>query len=168
MREPQAALLVVVLVALAGTSPAAPPDAAAPEAARSDEAAATVPLEIPEAASRRRNPVAAEPHSLERGQRLYSSQCSMCHGATGDGKGDVALRHGFAMPDFTDVAQQRRRTDGDLFYVLTQGHGHMPGDARLPEEWRWDIINHLRTLRPQDPEGEVKPGPPASGTRGAS
>ena len=38
--------------------------------------------------------------------------------------------------------------DGDLFYVLTNGHGDMPGEGedRLSEKVRWNMILYLRSL----------------------
>ena len=51
-------------------------------------------------------------------------------------------------PDFTDAALQRARTDGELFYVLVNGRGDMPGEgeSRLPESVRWNMILHVRSL----------------------
>ena len=65
----------------------------------------------------------------------------------GDGQGDLVERLNLEVPDMTDPEIQKNRSDGDLFYILTQGHGDMPGDGeRLPADWRWDMINYIRTL----------------------
>ncbi len=116
-------------------------------AAENPPASAKVSAKIPAAAKNRKNPVSPSAASLARGQRLFSSQCGSCHGAKGDGSGELAKSLGFAVPDFTDPARKVTRTDGELFYILTQGHGHMPGEGeRLDEEWRWDMVNHIRAL----------------------
>jgi len=102
---------------------------------------------IPESARLRMNPVPPSDESLEHGLFLFSGQCVMCHGASGDGSGDLALRLSIKMPDFTHVKKSSERTDGELFYILTEGHGKMRGDGeRFPEEWRWDVINAIREM----------------------
>ena len=104
-------------------------------------------LDIPAAEKKRENPVSPSPASLERGKNIFSSQCAMCHGEGGDGKGKLADQYDFVVVDFTDPERQKKRTDGEYFYILTEGCGHMPGEGeRLPELWKWDLINHIRTL----------------------
>ena len=108
----------------------------------------TAPAEIPEGAKGRKNPVRATPDSIRNGKQLYVTQCAMCHGPAGDGKGDLVERLELEMPDFTDAAQQASRTDGEYFYLITEGHRDMPGEgSRLSDEWKWDLVNHIRTLK---------------------
>ncbi len=53
-------------------------------------------------------------------------------------------------PDFT-AAQQKKRTDGELFYILTRGHAGMPGQgSRLREKQKWDLINFIRSRAPAE------------------
>ncbi|MDX1389672.1 MAG: cytochrome c [Acidobacteriota bacterium] len=107
----------------------------------------SAPSEIPEAEKNRKNPVETTPESIERGQTLFWSQCAMCHGEKGDGKGELAERYDFVVVDFTDAALQKKRTDGELFYLLTVGKDHMPGEGeRMPDAWKWDLVNYIRTL----------------------
>jgi mono/diheme cytochrome c family protein len=109
-------------------------------------------LVIPVAEKNRKNPVPSTPESIESGRNLFSSQCAMCHGIKGDGKGDLVERLKLKVPDFTDAEKQKRRTDGELFYILTQGHGEMPGETRLEPREKWDMINYIRSLaRPEKP-----------------
>ncbi len=127
--------LFAVMTVVAVTAAADPP------------ASAKVPAKIPATAKNRKNPISPSAASLARGQRLFSSQCGTCHGAKGDGSGELAKSLGFAVPDFTTPTGKVTRTDGELFYILTHGHGHMPGEGeRLDEEWRWDMVNHIRSL----------------------
>lgn len=108
---------------------------------------ATIPLKIPDKEKQRQNPVKNDPESTRHGEELYVTQCAMCHGASGDGKGDLVDRLNLKVPDFTDPAVQKQRTDGELFYILTFGHGDMPGEGeRLPEEWKWDLVNYIRSF----------------------
>ena len=106
-----------------------------------------VPLVIPAKDKARRNPVPPTDEHLERGFELYASQCAMCHGVKGRGNGELAGTLKIAMPDLTDPARHKQRTDGELFYILTAGHGRMPAEGdRLPEEYRWSMILAIRTM----------------------
>jgi mono/diheme cytochrome c family protein len=108
---------------------------------------ADVPAEIPADAQKLKNPHEATPQSISNGKQIYSSQCVMCHGTSGDGKGDLAERFKYKMPDFTNSEAQGAWTDGALFYVLTHGHGKMSGEGeRLEAETRWDLVNYVRSL----------------------
>jgi mono/diheme cytochrome c family protein len=104
------------------------------------------PLEIPAAERNRRNPIPASAESIESGENLYASQCAMCHGARGDGKGDLAGRLKVKIPDFTDPAVQKQRTDGEYLYITLKGHEPMPAETRLEPRELWDIINYIRTM----------------------
>jgi mono/diheme cytochrome c family protein len=120
-------------------------------AAESDNTGADAAVaEVPEEAKGIKNPVRPTPKSLEDGQLIYSSQCAMCHGSAGDGRGELVERFGYEMPDFTDAEFQSQRTDGELFYVLTHGHGKMRGQGgRLDDKTRWNLVNYVRSFRPK-------------------
>jgi mono/diheme cytochrome c family protein len=139
------AMLSVLLATLVLSGVAAGETAS--DQASGEQRSQEVPLVIPQEARLRKNPVPASSQAVENGRVLFSSQCVMCHGVRGDGKGDLAGRLTLAMPDFTDPSRQQARTDGDLFYILTQGHGAMPGQReRLPEMWKWELIHYIRSL----------------------
>jgi mono/diheme cytochrome c family protein len=105
-----------------------------------------VPIRIPANEKARVNPVAADAEILARGRLVFSSQCAMCHGATAVGDGDFAKQLGFQVPDLTVPASQSSRTDGELFYILSQGHGRMPGNyPRLSDETRWELVHAVRS-----------------------
>ena len=104
------------------------------------------PLVVPESEKKRENPVPNVPEAIEAGKSLYGSQCAMCHGARGDGKGDVALSMRMRLPSFADPKAQAKRTDGELFFIMSQGHGDMPGEKRLADQNKWEIVRYLRTL----------------------
>jgi hypothetical protein len=50
------------------------------------------------------------------------------------------------MADFTDTKWQAKRTDGELFYITTHGHGDMPPEKRLLEQQVWETVLYIRTL----------------------
>ncbi|HUJ39614.1 MAG TPA: cytochrome c [Candidatus Acidoferrales bacterium] len=113
---------------------------------------------IPEKEVKRENPVKPTEASIAAGAKYYSSQCAMCHGKDGDGQGDLAQQMGLNMPDYRKAESLAPFTDGELFYILTNGMGKMVGEGeRTPEHKKWDVINYMRSLaKPKEAE---KPKP---------
>jgi len=104
------------------------------------------PLVIPAAERDRKNPVPAVPEAIESGRSLFSSQCAMCHGKNGNGRGDLAATMKLTVPDLTDARRQARRTDGEYFYILGHGHAGMPAEKRLVDQQKWEMVLFIRTL----------------------
>lgn len=99
----------------------------------------------PAAAAGLTNPVKSTPESLALGKKYYGYDCAMCHGATGNGKGEVDT--GEKLPDLTNPATLKDKTDGQLFCTLKVGKGHMPVEpARTSENDLWSLVNYVRSL----------------------
>ena len=99
-----------------------------------------------------KNPVAFTEESVEKGKKLFATQCTMCHGKVGDGKGDLAEVMHVNPPDFTKPETLEKRTDGEIFTMINVGSSSMPGEAkRLKENQAWDLVNFLRTLEGKKP-----------------
>ena len=81
----------------------------------------------------------------------------MCHGKDGNGKTDMAADMKLKLADFTDPNSLKDRTDGELFYIIKNGHQDMPpeGDRVKPEE-NWDLVNYVRSLAKTKSEPEQK------------
>ena len=96
----------------------------------------------PVAASTRANPLADRPELAAGGRKLFLRNCAECHGEDGRGLKSAA---DLQLP----VVQQQ--SDGTLFWKITNGNSRngMPSFSSLPEMQRWQIVLHLRTLRPQ-------------------
>lgn len=111
---------------------------------------------VPVKDAREPNPVKPTPESLAQGKKIYGYDCASCHGATGDGKTDVAKD--LKVPDLTDPALLKDQTDGEIFYILKNGHGNMPqeGDRVKPEQL-WDLVNYVRTLAKKQASTDQKP-----------
>jgi len=92
------------------------------------------------------NPVKPTGESLAQGKKYYGYDCAMCHGATGNGKGEVDNSDD-KMPDFTDAAAMKDVTDGQMFCALKTGHRHMPHEniRQTPNEL-WNLVNYVRSL----------------------
>lgn len=100
---------------------------------------------VPVAEARQPNPVKPTPESLESGRKIYSYDCASCHGASGDGKTDAGKD--MKLPDLTDPATLKDRSDGEIFYVLKNGRGDMPAEGgRAKTDRLWDLVNYARSL----------------------
>ena len=109
---------------------------------------------IPATDAQLANPVKPTEASIAAGAKFYSSQCAMCHGKDGDGKGDLAQQMELKIPDYRKPESLAKFTDGELFYILSKGMGKMPPEGdRTPEEKKWNVINYLRSLS-RSKEGE--------------
>jgi hypothetical protein len=51
----------------------------------------------------------------------------MCHGKNGDGKGELAAEMKLDLHDWRDPKSIANMTDGELFYVVSDGRGKMRG-----------------------------------------
>jgi len=102
--------------------------------------------QIPAQAHKRKNPVPDVPEAVRAGGNLFASQCSMCHGVNGDGRGDLAVSMKMKIPDLRATDLQKKRTDGDLFYLTRKGHRDMPAEKRLSEQNIWEIVRFIRSL----------------------
>jgi mono/diheme cytochrome c family protein len=95
------------------------------------------------------NPVPADDVSTSRGETLYAINCAMCHGAAGEGNGQIAALLANKPADLTlDIT--RNKSDGALFLTLTNGvTDRMPSMIEnLTVRDRWDVVNYIRTLTP--------------------
>jgi len=101
----------------------------------------------------RKNPVKFTEVSVQRGKKIYNTQCALCHGEKGDGKGELAEDMKVNVPDFTNPDTLKDRGDGEIFAIIGAGKDPMPGQAgRMTEPQRWNLVNYLRVLSGKAPE----------------
>ena len=95
------------------------------------------------------NPVPSDAVSISRGKTLFTINCIMCHGETGEGNGQLAAMIANKPANLTSIITQSK-TDGALFMTITNGvDGRMPPMVEnLTVRDRWDVINYIRTLKP--------------------
>jgi mono/diheme cytochrome c family protein len=111
---------------------------------------------IPVEAARQANPVKSGPESLARAKKWWNLDCAMCHGADGNGKGETAADMKLKLADFTDPSTLKDRTDGEIFYIIKNGHNDMPPEGpRIKTEENWDLVNYVRSLA-KKPAAEPK------------
>ncbi len=113
-------------------------------------AAATGPIPAEDAA--KKNPIKPTPDGIAQAKKLYGYHCAMCHGKDGDGKGDLAADMKLELKDWRNPDSLAKMTDGELFYIITNGRGKMTGGEgdRTKEEVRWNLVNVVRGYAMKD------------------
>jgi mono/diheme cytochrome c family protein len=144
-----AALLAAAGIALAQQSADKPKPGPAAEAG---------PAPIPADAAARKNPVKPTQEGLAEARKLYGYHCAMCHGKAGDGKGDLAEQMKLDLRDWRNPTSISKYTDGELFYIITNGRGKMEGGEgdRTKEEVRWNLVSLVRSFG-EKPAETAKP-----------
>jgi mono/diheme cytochrome c family protein len=139
--------------AAVGSAPAEQDQAKDPQATGAE-------AKIPQEAIDRQNPVKPTSEGLAAARRIYSYDCAMCHGARGNGKGEMVETMKLTLPDWRDPASSTsKKTDGELFYITSEGWGKMPGEKdRANETLRWNLVNLVRSFA-------TKPGEKPNGAR---
>jgi len=92
------------------------------------------------------NPLPSSELALKKGEHLYTTFCTVCHGP--DAKGGGSIVDVFPRPPDITVSTYKSRADGFFFHRITFGSALMPsyGHAISPDE-RWAIVHYLRTLQ---------------------
>jgi mono/diheme cytochrome c family protein len=103
-------------------------------------------------------PVKVTGESQAKAKKLYAMDCALCHGATGDGKTDVARDMELTMADWTDVKTLASSQNQDLFKIIRDGKGKMPPEevGRAKDDDVWNLIVYIRSF------GKVQPAAPAA------
>lgn len=115
------------------------------EKSKDAQAAAEYKISPEEAA--RKNPVTSSAADLAQAKRFYATQCAMCHGEEGDGKGELVETMKLKLRDWRDSASLEKMTDGELFHILTKGKGQMIGEGdRISEHACWNLVNYVRSF----------------------
>jgi len=106
----------------------------------------------------KKNPIALTAESLAEARKMFGYNCAMCHGKGGDGKGDLAADMKLELRDWRDPASLEKLTDGELFWIISNGKGKMPGNGeRDKERMRWNYVNLVRSFAKKDSAAADKP-----------
>ena len=98
---------------------------------------------LPADAATLTNPITPTTESQAHAKMMYGIDCAMCHGAHGNGKGDLVADMQLKLKDFTDPSSLKDMSDGELFYTIKNGRGKMPGEgdrAKDPDLWNLVIL----------------------------
>ena len=122
-----------------------------------EKAASTEP-KMTEEDTAKKNPIPPTAESLAEARKMFGYNCAMCHGKTGDGKGDLAADMKLELRDWRDPASLEKLTDGELFWIISNGKGKMPGNGeRDKERMRWNYVNLVRSFAKKDAAAADKP-----------
>lgn len=112
-------------------------------------------MTIDEAEAQLENPVLFSKDSVIRGKRLYSSNCTPCHGPSASADGPVSSL--MAVPSLlTDFYKQKK--DGRIYGVIKIGGSNMPRYGfKFSEREHWDLVNYIRFLQGRDVAGLTRP-----------
>ena len=132
----------LVLLATSGTLQAAERDPLQPR----------VPADKIQTAKKEKNSFPATPENIAKGKAIFEGKgtCFTCHGMEGKGDGPAAVGFDPSPRNFTNLAFQAVRSDGELMYILKNGS---PGTAMMPmvgsvitEEEGWLVLLYVRSL----------------------
>lgn len=133
------------------TAPAPPPAAEAPPAQPESAAPTAAPAEA----------ATATPDSAK-GEQLYATYCSSCHGARGAGDGPVAAGLDPKPAKHTNGEYMNALSNEHLFKVTKEGGPAVgksplmaPWGGTLSDEQIWDVVAFVRSLAEPPYEGSV-------------
>ena len=94
-----------------------------------------------------KNPVKPTADSKAKAKKMYGYDCEMCHNANGDGKSDLAKDMSLSLTDFTDPKTLSGKSDAELFDIIKNGKGQMPGEGdREKTEDLWNMVILVRSF----------------------
>ena len=98
-----------------------------------------------------KSPVPADDASIERGAKIYTANCAICHGDGGMGDGPAGTGLDPAPVPIAHTSQMLG--DNYLFWRISEGGSAEPFNSAMPafasiidEQGRWDVINYVRAL----------------------
>lgn len=96
----------------------------------------------------RKNTAKPSAEAMAEARKFYGYDCAMCHGAHGDGKGDLAEQMKLGLHDWRDASSIASLSDGGLFNIIAKGKGKMPGSEgnRMSETLRWNLVSLVRSF----------------------
>jgi len=105
------------------------------------------PFKVPDDLMGKSNPVKPTPDGIAHAKKMWGYDCAICHGANGDGKGDIASSMKTPMKNYTDPTALQSMSDGELFYIIQKGKGEMPpeGDRAKPDDI-WNMVTVVRSF----------------------
>jgi cytochrome c5 len=99
----------------------------------------------------------------EKAKKLYSIDCALCHGDSGDGKTDVAKDMQLTLGDWSDPKTLAGKQDQELFDIIRKGKDKMPPEAegRATDDEVKHLILYIRSLAKQQPAAPAAAAPAA-------
>ena len=112
-----------------------------------EKPAETPPPATAAAATKKANPVKATPEVLAAAKKIFGYDCAMCHGANGDGKGDLVESMKLKMKDWHAADALGGISDGEIFDLIVKGKDKMVGEGdRLAPAKVWGLVHYVRSF----------------------
>jgi mono/diheme cytochrome c family protein len=107
----------------------------------------------PAHASGQKNSARAADKAQARAKEIYSVDCAICHGETGDGKTNLATDMQLTLKDWSDPKSLAAMSDADLFKVIRAGNDKMPPepDGRAKDDEVKSLVIYIRNMGKQQP-----------------
>ncbi len=120
-------MAVVAITIVSATAPALPAQDAAPSSAA-------------------KSATKLAPESHAKAKKIYEIDCAICHGATGDGKTDIAKDMQLNLLDWTAPNSLAGKSDHELFDAVRKGKGKMPAEdeGRAKNDDLKNLITYIR------------------------
>jgi len=114
---------------------------AAPAATPATASSATAPV-------KKENPVKSSPEVLAAAKKIFGYDCAMCHGESGNGKGELVESMSLKMKDWHDASALTGLSDGDIYDLIVKGKDKMVGEGdRLAPAKVWGLVHYVRTFQ---------------------
>ena len=95
------------------------------------------------------NPYEPTDQIIASGKILYTTFCTVCHGALGKGDGPIFVSGLYPLkPREISAEPTAKLKDGQIYHTITLGFGSMmPYRAQIKPEDRWKIVHYVRVLQ---------------------
>lgn len=92
---------------------------------------------------------ASSPELIAKGQTSYKTNCAVCHGDNGDGKGPAAASLNPKARNFTSDKLKYGTKPEQVFKVITEGSKNtsMAPFGHLAEDERWGLAYYVLSLK---------------------
>jgi len=97
--------------------------------------------------------------AMAKAKKVYDLDCAMCHGATGDGKTDLAKDMALSLQDWTDSKALSAKSDQQLFDAIRKGSGKMPPEdsGRATNDEVHNLVIYIRKFGKDQPAAPAAP-----------
>jgi len=108
---------------------------------------------LPAEAKNRAAPFLFTRETVKSGEQIYNTNCKSCHG---DPEKENYAKL-VPIPKDPASAEYQKNTDGEMFFILSNGRGLMPNFVNtLNEEQRWQIISFIRSFNKNYTQPAIK------------
>ena len=108
---------------------------------------------VPAEAKNKTAPFVFTPVTVKSGEQIFNTNCKSCHGDPG--KGNYAKLN--PIPKDPVSPEYQKNTDGEMFFILSNGKGLMPNFVNtLSEEQRWQVISFIRSFNKNYTQPAIK------------